>query len=194
MTFGPGASAVDTIAEVTDVPVTPATTRPVSTARVLTTLMVPMFMALLALSVINVALPVIGTALDSDSRGLQWVVSGYALAFGMVPIIGGRLGDDRGRRRVLLVGIAAFVVCSALVGLAPTAGLLLVGRLAVVQGIDGAAYASAASQDRLRTYPIAAVRGEGDLVVSGQDGRNALAVALRIVRSIEESGAPASEP
>ncbi|MDZ4232678.1 MAG: arabinose ABC transporter permease, partial [Dietzia sp.] len=63
----------------TEQPVTPADEPPVSTARVLTTLMVPLFMALLALSVINVALPVIGPALEADSSGLQWVVSGYAL-------------------------------------------------------------------------------------------------------------------
>ena len=44
------------------------------------------------------------------------MVSGYALAFGMVPIIGGRLGDDRGGKRMLLLGIASFVVFSAMVG------------------------------------------------------------------------------
>ena len=63
------------------------------------------------------------------------MVSGYALAFGMVPIIGGRLGDDRGRKRMLLIGIAAFVVFSALVGLAPDPGVIIVGR--VLQGLAG---------------------------------------------------------
>ena len=61
------------------------------------------------------------------------MISGYALAFGMVPIIGGRLGDDRGRRRVLLVGIAAFTGFSVLVGLAPSAGILVVAR--ALQGL-----------------------------------------------------------
>jgi len=77
------------------------------------------FLTLLDLSIVNVALPSIGRGLGAEPSELQWVVSGYALAFGMVPIIAGRLGDDRGRRRMLLIGIAAFVVFSALVGLAP---------------------------------------------------------------------------
>ena len=133
MTFGPGASAVDTIAEVTDAPVTPATTRPVSTARVLTTLMVPMFMALLALSVINVALPVIGTALDSDSRGLQWVVSGYALAFGLLLVPSGRLGDATGRKRLFLAGVAVFVGGAVVAGFAQSIEMLNLARL--IQGV-----------------------------------------------------------
>lgn len=133
MTFGPGTSAVDTIAEVTDAPVTPATTRPVSTARVLTTLMVPMFMALLALSVINVALPVIGTALDSDSRGLQWVVSGYALAFGLLLVPSGRLGDATGRKRLFLAGVAVFVGGAVVAGFAQAIEMLNLARL--IQGV-----------------------------------------------------------
>jgi EmrB/QacA subfamily drug resistance transporter len=94
-----------------------------------------MFITLLDVSIVNVALFSIGRDLAARPAQLQWVVSGYALAFGMVPIIGGRLGDDRGRRRMLLVGIGAFVVCSALVGLAPTPAVLIAGR--VVQGLAG---------------------------------------------------------
>ncbi|MFS4488783.1 MFS transporter [Dietzia kunjamensis] len=117
----------------TDAPVTPATTRPVSTARVLTTLMVPMFMALLALSVINVALPVIGTALDSDSRGLQWVVSGYALAFGLLLVPSGRLGDATGRKRLFLAGVAVFVGGAVVAGFAQSIEMLNLARL--IQGV-----------------------------------------------------------
>jgi EmrB/QacA subfamily drug resistance transporter len=94
-----------------------------------------LFMTLLDVSIVTVALPSIGASTGAGPSELQWVVSGYALAFGMVPIIGGRLGDDRGRRRMLLIGIAAFVVCSALVGLAPTPGVLIAGR--VLQGLAG---------------------------------------------------------
>ncbi|SDX80592.1 drug resistance transporter, EmrB/QacA subfamily [Modestobacter sp. DSM 44400] len=90
---------------------------------------------LLDVSIVTVALPSIGTGLDADAAELQWVVSGYALAFGMVPIIGGRLGDDRGRKRMLMVGIGAFVVFSAMVGVAPTPGVVIVGR--VLQGLAG---------------------------------------------------------
>src|SRR3954462_3913247 len=94
-----------------------------------------LFMTLLDVSIVTVALPSIGASTGAGPSQLQWVVSGYALAFGMVPIIGGRLGDDRGRKRMLLLGIAAFVVCSALVGLAPSPGVLITGR--VLQGLAG---------------------------------------------------------
>jgi EmrB/QacA subfamily drug resistance transporter len=94
-----------------------------------------LFITLLDVSIVNVALPSIGRGTGADPDQLQWVVSGYALAFGMVPIIAGRLGDDRGRRRMLLIGIAAFVAFSALVGVAPTPGVLIAGR--VLQGLAG---------------------------------------------------------
>ena len=116
-----------------DEPQTPALTRPVSSARILTTLMVPLFMALLALSVINVALPVIGTALDSDSRGLQWVVSGYALSFGLLLVPSGRLGDSTGRKRLFLAGVTVFVVGAVVAGLAQSIEMLNLAR--VVQGL-----------------------------------------------------------
>jgi EmrB/QacA subfamily drug resistance transporter len=94
-----------------------------------------LFMTLLDVSIVNVALPSIGTTLNAGASRLQWMVSGYVLAFGMVPIIGGRLGDDRGRRRMLLVGIAGFVLTSAVCGLAPTSGVLIAARL--LQGLAG---------------------------------------------------------
>ncbi|MEP6853677.1 MAG: MFS transporter [bacterium] len=103
--------------------------------RALAVCVTALFMTLLDVSIVNVALYSIGRDTGAGPAELQWVVSGYALSFGMVPIIGGRLGDDRGRRRMLLIGIAAFVACSALVGLAPTAGVLIVGR--VLQGLAG---------------------------------------------------------
>src|SRR5205823_13434047 len=94
-----------------------------------------LFTTLLDVSIVTVALPSIGRNTGAQPAELQWVVSGYALAFGMVPIIGGRLGDDRGRRLMLLIGIASFVVFSLVTGLAPTAGILIAGR--VLQGLAG---------------------------------------------------------
>ncbi|AVZ38489.1 MULTISPECIES: MFS transporter [unclassified Dietzia] len=117
----------------TDHPVTPAAEPPVSTARVLTTLMVPLFMALLALSVINVALPVIGPALDAGSTGLQWVVSGYALSFGLLLVPSGRLGDATGRKRIFLAGVAVFTAGAVIAGFAQNIEMLNAAR--VVQGI-----------------------------------------------------------
>jgi MFS family permease len=97
--------------------------------------LVALFMTLLDVSITNVALPAIGAAVGAHASQLQWVVSGYTLAFGLVPIIGGRLGDDHGRRRMFLVGVAGFVATSALVGAAPEPRLLIAGRVA--QGLFG---------------------------------------------------------
>jgi MFS family permease len=96
---------------------------------------VALFMTLLDISVVNVALPSIGHSVGAGPSQLQWVVAGYVLSFGLVPVLAGRLGDQRGRRPMLLAGVAAFVVTSALVGLAPNPVLLLAGR--VLQGLAG---------------------------------------------------------
>ena len=97
--------------------------------------LVALFMTLLDVSITNVALPAIGAGVGAQASALQWVVSGYTLAFGLVPIIGGRLGDDHGRRRMFLIGVAGFMASSALVGAAPEPRLLIAGR--VVQGLFG---------------------------------------------------------
>ncbi len=94
-----------------------------------------LFMTLLDVSVTNVALPSIGQATDATPSQLQWVVSGYTLAFGLVPVLAGRLGDDHGRRLMFQVGVGGFVTTSMLAGLAPTAGVLIAAR--VLQGLAG---------------------------------------------------------
>ena len=91
-----------------------------------------LFMALVAISVINVALPAIRGAFDASSSSLQWVISGYALAFGVLLVPAGRAGDVLGRRRVLLAGIALFTAGSLLAGLAPNVLTLNLAR--VLQG------------------------------------------------------------
>ena len=78
-----------------------------------------LFMTLLDVSVTNVALPSIGRATGAAPSQLQWVVSGYTLAFGLVPVLAGRLGDDHGRRLMFQVGVGSFAATSALAGLAP---------------------------------------------------------------------------
>jgi EmrB/QacA subfamily drug resistance transporter len=93
------------------------------------------FMTLLDVSIVNVALPSIERDLGASAASAQWVVSGYALAFGLVLVPAGRLGDVLGRRRMFLVALAAFVATSALSGAAPTIGLLIAARL--LQGVAG---------------------------------------------------------
>ena len=91
------------------------------------------FMTLLDVSIVSVALPSLQSDLDTSPATVQWVVSGYALTFGIALVPAGRLGDAFGRRRMFLIGLVAFVACSALAGAAPTAGLLVAARLA--QGV-----------------------------------------------------------
>jgi EmrB/QacA subfamily drug resistance transporter len=98
-------------------------------------LLLGQFCALLDVSVTNVALPSIGRATGAGPAQLQWIVSGYILAFALMPVIAGRLGDTRGRRRIFLIGTAGFIIASAAVGLSPNPILMIVGR--VVQGLFG---------------------------------------------------------
>lgn len=78
-----------------------------------------LFMTLLDVSVTNVALPSIARATDASAPQLQWVVSGYTLAFGLVPVLAGRLGDDHGRRLMFQIGVGSFAATSLLAGCRP---------------------------------------------------------------------------
>ena len=91
------------------------------------------FMALLDVSIVNVALPSIESQLHASSAQVQWIVAGYSLSFGLVLIAAGKLGDIFGRRRLFLVGVAGFALASLGCGLAPTADFLVATRL--VQGV-----------------------------------------------------------
>ncbi|WP_410598063.1 MFS transporter [Amycolatopsis sp. lyj-23] len=88
------------------------------------------FMGLLDVSIVNVALPSMQSGLHASSGGIRWVVSGYALAFGLVLVTGGRLGDAFGRRNMFLGALAGFVLTSALAGAAPNETTLVLARLA----------------------------------------------------------------
>lgn len=90
----------------------------------------------LDVTVVNVALPRLGTDLGAGMAGLQWIVDGYALVLSVMLLIGGFLGDRFGARRVYLGGLAAFAVASALCGIAPNVVSLVVAR--ALQGIGAA--------------------------------------------------------
>ncbi|MFE2599527.1 MFS transporter [Streptomyces sp. NPDC059396] len=93
------------------------------------------FMTLLDVSIVNVALPSIREGLRAPVSDIQWVLSGYALAFGLFLIPAGRLGDARGRRPVFMVGLALFTLSSAACGAAQSSLWLVIARL--VQGFAG---------------------------------------------------------
>ncbi|MFE9382674.1 MFS transporter [Streptomyces sp. NPDC007025] len=99
------------------------------------------FMVVLDVSVVNVALPSIRTALGFDAAGLQWVVGSYALVFAGFLLLGGRLADLFGRRRVFLWGLVLFSAASLVGGLAAAPGLLIAMR--AVQGLGAAVLAPA---------------------------------------------------
>jgi len=88
------------------------------------------FMDLLDVTIVQVALPSIGADLAASDAQLEWIVSGYMLAFAMGLITGGRLGDLFGRRRIFLVGIAGFTLASAAAAAAWSGDVLVVTRLA----------------------------------------------------------------
>jgi EmrB/QacA subfamily drug resistance transporter len=92
-------------------------------------------MVLLDVSIVNVALPSMRTGLQASQSDLQWVLSGYALTFGLVLVPAGRLGDVRGRRVMFVAALALFTASSAACGAAPGSAWLVAARL--VQGLGG---------------------------------------------------------
>ena len=95
-----------------------------------------LFMVMLDNTVVNVALPSIQNDLHSSIAGLQWTVNAYTLAFGVLLVTGGRLGDIFGRRRVFLTGVVVFAGSSLFIGFAQSSAWLIGGRAA--QGIGAA--------------------------------------------------------
>jgi EmrB/QacA subfamily drug resistance transporter len=96
-------------------------------------ILVASFMDLLDVTIVAVAAPDIEASLGASPAQLQWMIAAYALSLGAALITGGRIGDQYGRRRAFLAGLAVFVVASAACALAPTAGVLVATR--VVQGL-----------------------------------------------------------
>jgi EmrB/QacA subfamily drug resistance transporter len=94
------------------------------------------FMNLLDVSIVNIAIPSIQRDLHASYADVQWALAGYTLAYALVLITGGRLGDTFGRKRLFLIGVAGFTVLSALCGAAAGPGMLIGCRIA--QGAFGA--------------------------------------------------------
>src|SRR6476661_6956718 len=99
-------------------------------------------MIVLDTTIVNVALPSIRTDLGFTETTLVWVVNAYMLTFGGFLLLGGRLGDLYGHRRLFLVGLAVFTVASLACGVATTQGLLVTAR--AVQGLGGAVVSAVA--------------------------------------------------
>ncbi|HEY6151733.1 MAG TPA: DHA2 family efflux MFS transporter permease subunit [Gaiellaceae bacterium] len=108
------------------------------------------FMVILDVAIVNVALPSIKTDLGFSQENLQWVISAYAILFGGVLLLGGRLADLLGRRRLFIAGLGLFAVSSLLCGLAWSEASLIGFR--AVQGLGGALLAPAALSLLMTTF------------------------------------------
>src|SRR5215475_9160512 len=106
------------------------------------------FMVVLDVAIVNVALPSIKDDLNFSQESLQWVITAYSIFFGGVLLLGGRLSDILGRRRLFMIGLAIFTVSSLLDGLAWSEGSLIAFR--ALQGL-GAALLSPAALSILTT-------------------------------------------
>lgn len=120
----------------------PATSRPALATRgqhpgiTLTVLAATQLMVVLDITIVNIALPHIQSALKFSTTDLSWVINAYTLTFGGLLLLGGRTGDILGRRRVFVFGVLLFSLASLLGGLATSSGFLLAARS--LQGVGGA--------------------------------------------------------
>lgn len=108
-------------------------------------------MVVLDVSIVNIALPDLRTALGFSATDLSWVVNAYALAFGGLLLLGARAGDLLGRRRTLVAGVALFTLASLAGGLAESGTTLLAAR--VVQGVGAALASPSALALLMTTFP-----------------------------------------
>ncbi|MFE4964189.1 MFS transporter, partial [Streptomyces sp. NPDC056660] len=114
------------------------------------------FVLQLDFSIVNVALPSVQRELGMPAADLQWIVTGYALAFGSLLLAGGRLADLLGRRQMLTVGLALFGIASLACGLAQSPIMLIIAR--IVQGVAGAMVSPAALSLLTTTHAEGAAR------------------------------------
>jgi EmrB/QacA subfamily drug resistance transporter len=128
-------------------------------------------MVVLDASIANIALPYIGNDLSISDANLTWIVTGYALAFGGLLLLGGRLGDLYGRRRVFMIGLAVFAVASLLGGFAQNEGLLLASR--GLQGLGAALASPAALALITTTFPAGPARNRAFAVYAAMSGAGA---------------------
>src|SRR5262252_4366550 len=108
------------------------------------------FMVILDVAIVNVALPSIKTDLGFSATGLQWVITAYAILFGGTLLLGGRLADLLGRRRMFVAGLALFAASSLLCGFAWSSSSLVAFR--ALQGLGGALLAPAALSLLMTTF------------------------------------------
>jgi EmrB/QacA subfamily drug resistance transporter len=125
---------------------------------VLVVVSIAQLMVVLDATVVNIALPSAQADLGFDNSQRQWVVTAYALAFGSLLLLGGRVGDIVGRKRTFLIALVAFAAASALGGAAPSFAVLVIAR--ALQGVAGAMLAPAALGTLVTTFRDPRDRGK----------------------------------
>src|SRR5215213_6356103 len=128
-------------------------------------------MVVLDATIANIALPFIGKDLDISGINLTWIVTGYTLVFGGLLLLGGRLADLYGRRRIFMIGLVVFAVASMLGGLAQNETLLLGAR--GLQGFGAALASPAALALITTTFPAGPARNRAFAVYAAMSGGGA---------------------
>ncbi|GAA1161966.1 MFS transporter [Nocardioides aquiterrae] len=129
---------------------------------------VAQLMVVLDGTIVNIALPYIQHDLDISTANLRWVVTGYALAFGSLLLLGGRLGDLYGRRKIFMAGLIVFGIASLLGGLATSETTLLAAR--ALQGLGAALASPAALALITTTFPAGPARNRAFAVYAAMSG------------------------
>ncbi|KAA0961829.1 MFS transporter [Microbacterium sp. ANT_H45B] len=159
-----------------------ATPTPVPTVRssrrwlALSILALAQFLVVLDASIVNIALPVLGEQLAMGTAALAWVITAYVLAFGGLLLLGGRLADRYGHRRIFLFGTAGFVAASALAGLSLSSEMLLAAR--ALQGVSAALLAPSALALLTQLFPDSRDRSKALGVWGGVAGIGSAAGVL----------------
>src|SRR5947209_5695348 len=116
------------------------------------------FMTVLDVAIVNVAIPSIQKDLNIAESTVQWVVTAYAITFGGFLLLGGRIADLLGRRRIFIAGLVLFTLASLTCGLASNAGVLITSR--AIQGIGAAIITPAALSIVTTTFSEGAERNK----------------------------------
>ncbi len=128
-------------------------------------------MVVLDSTIANIALPYIKADLGFSDSGLTWVITGYALAFGGLLLLGGRLGDLYGRRKIFMLGLVTFALASLLGGIAANEAILLSAR--GLQGVGAALASPAALALITTTFPAGPARNRAFAVYAAMSGAGA---------------------
>ena len=145
-----------------------STEKPLHLGWALVLISVAQLMVVLDGTIVNIALPFIRDDLNIAQSNLTWVVTGYALAFGSLLLLGGRLGDLFGRRRIFAIGLAIFAVASGLGGLAQNTEMLLAAR--GLQGLGAALASPAALALITTTFPAGPARNRAFAIYAAMSG------------------------